>query len=501
MRVLFRVDASMEIGSGHAARCRVLADELVAQAQAECHFIGRDPDGIVASQLDQTPHVLHILPEPTDTSIETSVSPPHAAWLKRSQADDLAACRSVLGDLWNGIEWLVVDHYGIDATWEREFPGKVFAIDDLADRDHACDILFDQNLRVDAWKDYQDSLEPGVRLLSGPRYALLRNEFRQATDHSPGVDLFVSFGGADPGNDVMKVIAALEGLPGVSSHVAVSGRHPALAELRARVRDLPGCHLHVDHEDLAYLMRDARLAIGAGGGMAWERCACSLPSLAWPIAENQRDQLSQLERAGAVELVAEEVHPDPERLAGTITKLLQDHAELSSMAAAARSLCDGAGASRACKAMLAAELHLRAPTQDDARMIWKWRNDPEVRSTAFDPAEIPWEDHERWFARSLENPGRLMRIAEFHGDDAGFIRLDRDNDTAEVSIFLSPARKGSGLGPALLASIEREIPGDWNCRTLRAGIRPENEISISLFENAGYRFQHNEWRKPLKVEE
>lgn len=497
MRVIFRVDASFEIGSGHLARCKVLAGSLQQAFGAECVFIGRDPDELAAAMLADTPHRQLVIPEPDEPDSNSNSSLPHSHWLKRRQADDLTLCQEMLGDDWLQADWLVADHYGIDAEWESHFPGRILAIDDLADRTHVADLVLDQNLRQDAWSEYLDVLSRGVRLLSGPRHALLRTEFRVRVQHDPSVDLFISFGGADPGNWTAFAMRALAQLPGVTAHVAVSAKHPALAELRELAENLPGCHLHVDHEDIAGLMRDSRLALGAGGGMAWERCACGLPGLAWATAGNQRDQLRQLAAADAISLADDQQTADPKRLAKSIAVLLNDQPKLAAMSDAARQLCDGSGVDRVIKAMRAASVVLRPVELTDARTVWNWRNHPEVRATAFDTNEIPWQQHEDWFSRSLVNDDRLMRIAEWQGKAAGFVRLDRDASYAEVSIFLDPAIKGAGLASAMLAKVEREIPTEWDVKLLRAGIRPENEISIKLFENAGYVKSGDVWRKPL----
>lgn len=57
---------------------------------------------------------------------------------------------------------------------------------------------------------------------------------------------------------------------------------------------------------------------------------------------------------------------------------------------------------------------------------------------------------------------------------------------AEVSIYIAEASRGKGIGAMLMSALVRESSqsGIW---TLQAGIFPENQASIKLHLNAGFR--------------
>jgi phosphinothricin acetyltransferase len=57
---------------------------------------------------------------------------------------------------------------------------------------------------------------------------------------------------------------------------------------------------------------------------------------------------------------------------------------------------------------------------------------------------------------------------------------------AEVSVYVAAAERGLGVGKALLAALVREAEqaGLW---TLQAGIFPENQASIKLHQDCGFR--------------
>ncbi len=150
MRVVFRADASLNIGSGHVMRCLTLANAL-RESGASCFFVCREHPGNLLELIREQGFEAIGLPLPkTFESLHgkhSSSRLTYAGWLgdswQRDAEQTLAALNGELAD------WLVVDHYALDSAWEeslRPACRRLLVIDDLADRDHRCDLLLDQNL-------------------------------------------------------------------------------------------------------------------------------------------------------------------------------------------------------------------------------------------------------------------------------------------------------------------------------------------------------------------
>ncbi|HIC80719.1 MAG TPA: UDP-2,4-diacetamido-2,4,6-trideoxy-beta-L-altropyranose hydrolase, partial [Kiloniellaceae bacterium] len=196
MRIVFRADASRDMGSGHIMRCLTLAESLDAIG-AQCSFAVR-------------PGSQETVPALAEAGYELIV-------LKAEAADEAEALRRHRPD---GVDWLVVDHYGRDRTFEaacRPWARGIMVLDDLADRNHDCDLLLDQTLGRKTG-DYDGLLPPACRKLLGTRYALLRPEFRKlrqgrsksaASSQAP-LRLLVTLGGTDPDNLTGVCIDAIE---------------------------------------------------------------------------------------------------------------------------------------------------------------------------------------------------------------------------------------------------------------------------------------------------
>lgn len=355
MQVVFRTDASLDIGTGHVMRCLTLA-EVLREKGAKCRFVCRDHPGNLFDLIRQRGFDVHALAVPQIAS-----SPPssgrgvYADWLGVDWAVDAAQTLSALGE--SVIDWLIVDHYALDARWEKRFHQvcqRVMVIDDLADRPHDCDLLLDQNLgRMAA--DYSDFVPERCRVLAGPEYALLRPEFASARDESlarratPELrHVLVALGGVDKDNVTVRVLDALRAcpLPVKSVITVVMGPHaPWADQVRGKAEKMPWTTtVLVNVQDMARLMAASDLAIGAAGISAWERCCLGLPTLTIVLADNQRKGAAALEARGAAILVGE-----PDQLAqGLPGKIayLSDLQKLQVMQQACSLLTDGAGASR-----------------------------------------------------------------------------------------------------------------------------------------------------------
>jgi UDP-2,4-diacetamido-2,4,6-trideoxy-beta-L-altropyranose hydrolase len=312
MKVVFRADASTDIGTGHVMRCLTLARAL-AEHGVCCDFICRAHEGHLIDFIREQGFAAHVLPL-VNSPNETVDGTTHAPWLGTSQAQDAQACEPVLGAL--QADWLVVDHYALDARWEQALAhayGHLMVIDDLADRPHVAAVLLDQTLGRDT-ADYQAHVPSDCILLCGAPYALLRPEFAALRPVSlqrrrpPTLrQLLITMGGVDKHNATGQVLNALTvcALPADCRVVVVMGPHaPHAARVQAQARTLPWpTQVLSGVSHMAQLMADSDLAIGAAGATAWERCCLGLPSLMLVLADNQRGMAQALAKSGAAQVI------------------------------------------------------------------------------------------------------------------------------------------------------------------------------------------------------
>ncbi len=307
--VVFRVDSSTEIGTGHVMRCLTLADQL-RRAGRECLFVCRELPGNLGRVIRKQGFALSLLKDSGQgTECSASIENEYARWLGVSWSDDAAQALQAIVSAGCSCELLVIDHYGIDYRWEEILQpavGRLMVIDDLANRRHTCDLLLDQNLHRDM-KDHYRGLVPSACLtFLGPSYALLRPQFEVAYQSLPRRDgtvrrMFIFMGGADPSNETSKALDAIGILnrPEIAVDVVVGESNPHRHDINQIVSGMRSTTFHCQVDNIAELMAKADLAIGAGGTSAWERCYLGLPSLMMVLAQNQEELALSIAEAGA----------------------------------------------------------------------------------------------------------------------------------------------------------------------------------------------------------
>ena len=322
--ILFRCDASLHIGSGHVMRCRTLARELRRRG-AEITFLCRRQPGDLIELLEQEFTVLALPEQPLAACDGLEDRALYAAWLGCSQQQDSADCLAALEQAGSSsAQWLVVDHYGLDASWEvamreslgSEPPPQLLVIDDLADRPHSCDLLLDQNFFGEATeRRYQGLVPQQCRQLLGPHYALLGPEY--AVLHPlvpPRTELrrvLVFFGGVDPHNCTGQAIEALmvPELAHLAVDVVLGLQCPHREAVETLVAKRPHTTLHDPQPSLAGLIARGDMAIGAGGATTWERVCLGLPSLVVSTASNQEPVAYELNKYEYIQYLGKSSSP------------------------------------------------------------------------------------------------------------------------------------------------------------------------------------------------
>jgi len=459
MRVLIRADASSTIGIGHLMRSLALAQALHDGGDAVTLVTAEDL-GPLASLWEQEGTIVR--------RIDAEIGSTEDARQTIGIARDIRAA------------WVALDGYAFVTSYRfaLDCDARLLLVDDHGAAGLHGDLVVNGNLYG------SDAMYPAVdgRLLAGPRYAMLRREFRVPAGAEDGdrTGILLSLGGADPQQLTAPLLEALAAR-GMRGRVVIGPRFPSPDTLRSLAIDLEWEPV-VAPADMAALFRSAEMVIVGSGTTTLECAALGIPMVAIRIAANQVPVAAALEELGLA-VVAD--GDDIEGAAESAAALAADPKRRALMAESGPRLVDGHGAVRVARAMREILLTVRPATRDDARLLFDWRNDSGTRAASFATPPVPWDGHVAWLDRVLVSPDMRLVVAELEGQPVGVVRLERRGETATISITVAPEARSQGLAAPVIGA-GMEAASELNVGRVVAWIRPENIASRRAFAAAGF---------------
>ncbi len=481
--IVFRVDGNADLGLGHVMRCLTLAN-LFKQSGY---------------------HVLFICSEESEGSvqyIEKNEFEIKFILNNHTLEHDAGQCREIIKNI--DVHLFVVDHYQLDFRWESLVKGsgiRLMVIDDLADRQHLCDVLLDSSYgrRIN---EYQNLTNNECTYLLGSDYCLLRVEFRFLYEQAilkrkqtrKLANILINFGATDHKQLSVKVVNIIQELKYDGEiHILISSTSKWVKELELISDVFSNIVLHIDAQNVAELMLAADLSIGSVGTSSWERCCLGLPTIGVVVADNQINIASQLTKLGVMELTS--IEKIGVKLEDYITKF--DLEKWQEMSNKAFQVCDGLGGYRVVNKALNCppKINLQPMEIEDESILYSWQSEPGNRKYSGVDRVPNIDEHRVWYASSLDSSLRRMWLLIFNGEKCGYVRLDIKNSSEEVSVLISQKYRKLGLAHGAISKLKELCLFG----VLDAQISSNNLASILLFKKLGFEKVSNSkyrWNTP-----
>lgn len=350
-RVFVRADASASLGTGHIIRCLSLCNELENFVE-EIIFVYYTLTDFLKEEIKRRKYTL----EKVDSDYPSG---------SLENAEDLIQkVSNIKGTTQDDL--LIIDHYEIGEIWENKvnpFFKKIVVIDDLANRSHYCDFLLDTNFHEMNEKRYLTLLPSNTVKLFGPKYSLLREEFRtlryseefRINKNPNEIRIFVCFGGTDPTQETLKVLQVLDDVKGIKnvkkfSVVTVMGAsNPMIEQVKEQYGNKENFKILVQPDSIGKEMLKSDLGICSGGSLTWERYCMGLPALSIAVAKNQVQIAEYGELLGIDEYLGESSSVSSTELKERLLKIMNYTSDVwTSRSEKAIKIVDGLGVKRVC---------------------------------------------------------------------------------------------------------------------------------------------------------
>jgi len=380
----------------------------------------------------------------------------------------------------------------------KKFCKKILVIDDLANREHYCDLLIDQNIVKGMYTRYESLIPEGAQLLIGLKYALLNSSYLEAQKNIQKSDrairrILISFGGADEYGLTKLTLLALLQLKNYrfDIDIVLSSVHRDISSIKEIIKGQNNIVLHSDLPTLSELMVKSDLAIGGGGTTSWERLCLGLKSITITVADNQINIANCLNDRGLTHWVGHYDQVGEQDIARAVSKMVADGAQKKWSEASVK-LVDGKGVDRVCDIISInsdSELRVRNIDENDKELILTWANDLVVRANSLNTEKIEREAHEKWFNDKLIDTKNSFYLVYSHGNVAvGTARFEQLEDNVyEVHYSVPAIYRGLGLGVHVLKTAIKVFCLEKKDVVLMGQIKKENIASRRIFQSIGFK--------------
>lgn len=346
--ILFRADGNKKIGSGHVMRCLSIADCAKASGET-CAFLTASDD--LKETVAAHGHKVTVLDKDYDHMMSD-------LFLTKKWIEDY--CPSAF----------IVDSYYVSDGYLSSLKEccmglgtKLVYMDDAPAFPYPCDVLVNYNIYgADMEDGYRKLYQKGdaPRLLLGPAYAPLRDEFQDIgirEVRKEAVDILVSTGGADFGHVSLglakEILYRTEELHGLHFHFVIGPMNEDAAKMDEITKNSGIITAHFNVQRMSGLMQSCDIAIAAAGSTLYELCAAQTPAVTYILADNQIPGAEGFERHGIMRCVGDLRLMGVTKLADALVReckaLAGDHEERRRIAGRQRDIVDGKGAGRILK--------------------------------------------------------------------------------------------------------------------------------------------------------
>lgn len=335
--LVLRADAGKDIGIGHVKR-------LLALGQA-----WREAGGLVIFAAAEIPNSL---------AKEFQAEGFEFQWLSglAGSVDDARALAS-LAQTREAVVALDGYHFGPSYHAVLAEKGIRFLLIDDMGFEGPTPAVYVLNQNFAACASKYPSMSP-ERLLLGPKYALLRTEFRASSTerlHPASAEkLLITFGGSDPMNAAAKAMEAVASCPVRECLVIAGPANPHIPSLREKAGQLSAsCRFQIVEQasEMSEAMRQADAAVAAAGSCALEMAAMGLPAIFLATADNQEMVGAGVSREG-LGLYAGRIPEAWTTLPELLAQLVADVQLRGRLSQRGRELVDGRGAERVAKLLM-----------------------------------------------------------------------------------------------------------------------------------------------------
>jgi len=245
-------------------------------------------------------------------------------------------------------------------------------------------------------------------------------------------------------------------------------------------------------DNIAEIMSNSDIAIGAAGSTAWERCCLGLPTIQMVISKNQ---------SFSANMLAENHIVKPLKRAQDISLLLENLNEwLEPVRNKSKNFCDGLGSYRVFNRMSDCSLSLKKIgrvqlcnyinlNMNDKDTVMNMRNHIEIKRWMHNKNVISKKEHLDFIQQLEDDISRRYFLVKKEGKIVGSINFSNINldNSAEFGIYTNPFEKIKYGGLILEESASFYVFNELKIKNIKLKVLTNNKRAIDFYKKCNFK--------------
>lgn len=280
--IYIRVDMNEEIATGHVMRCLSIADAAKARGEAATFILA---DGKAVELIETRGYQSIVL---------------GTCW--KHMDSELPVLKRVIEE--NKIQRILIDSYQVTESYLMGLKSlvEIVYIDDINRFVYPVDYLV---CYANYWEKFNYTERYQIKgLCLGLEYVPLRSEFsrcgKKEISKKAGRLLMMS-GGTDKYEVLPKLLEELDKTLFEEIEVICGVYNPQYEYLCKKYRNFSNIRMHRAVTDMIDFMKNADIAVSAGGTTLYELCAAGTPTISYSMADNQLDNVKKFQADGIID--------------------------------------------------------------------------------------------------------------------------------------------------------------------------------------------------------
>lgn len=323
-----RTDMNGTIATGHMMRCLAIADALKKRQEDVCFLLADDN---AVSLLEKRGHKYWVMG--TD-------------W--QNMESELPYLEKLISE--RHISKMLVDSYQVTPRYLKWLQERIWTsyIDDINAFLYPVDGLI---CYANYWKNFHyESRYAKTELCMGMDYVPLREAFqgcapKKIRKHVERV--LILSGGSDQYDMLRRIVREISGFIDAGIDVICGAYYPHYEAVCGEYRQQGNISFHRAVSNMEDYMKNADIAVSAGGTTLYELCACGTPAISYSTADNQLDNVRQFASDGLIPYAGDAREMRVEgQIAAILQQCMEDREWREERARRMQQMIDGNGAGR-----------------------------------------------------------------------------------------------------------------------------------------------------------